>query len=259
MIFFIAGFEIIFIGLSMKRKLHGFLVLLIAFGTCTFAGAELYAGKRFFCPPCMPVLAHGFSAQKCSEEFELMQKQYTIEFGEEINFEVQNSTGAAASWRLLKDQDIVQSGAGNQSGALAFNIPGHYKIVFSAPGANAHLHADSATVEVLPARLKFNIVKAKLSKGIKQQDSIKGVTLTIPVEVFSYGDAPVSYGPFKGESSGIAGVTATLRQALKLSPGTHNITYELSGLAKSSGPSQIGFFSPLGEGYFYNFIISKSK
>lgn len=254
----------------MKRTLQSFLIFLFLVSyTYTFAAAKVCNGNRplFYAhfglinsgEKVAAIFASYVSAQKCSEEFEMMQKQYTIEFGEVIGFEVQNSTGAPASWQLIKDQKVIQSGSGNQTGSLPFNIPGNYKVVFSALGANHHLHADSATVNVLSTKLKFNIAKAKLSKGIKQQDSIKGVTLTIPVEVFSYFGAAVSYGPFKGESSGIAGVAATLKEPLKLLPGTHEIKYEVTGIVKSSGPAQIGFFSPLGEGYFYNFIISKSK
>ncbi len=201
---------------------------------------------------------HHEDSDDCGKAFFIEAANYVINHGTSQAFEVANPNNVPVSWNVVGNVEGQKSGTGNKTGALLFEKPGAYKIVFtSQPMGKFHALTETINVEVLSTNFTFLIDRAKLSGTIKQGDSVDGITLTVPVEISSTTNEKVKYGPFKNSTTGIDGIDFILEEQIELKPGINNVTFRLKGNAQTAGPAQIGFFNPKGEGYFYNFLISK--
>lgn len=192
----------------------------------------------------------------CSHAFIMDKTSYTIEYGSSVNFRVANFHQASLSWQLEGKKSL--SGTGAETGEIQFDQPGNYKITFSCPAtAKFAAYSDTATITVLPAVMKFLIDQASFNKTLASGQSASGIEITVPVQVSSYTGEAITYGPFRNTITGIDGLEVILDKQVTLKPGIHNLTFSLKGTPGSAGKGQIGFFNNSGEGFFYNFLISK--
>jgi|GEM_PF-1261161 len=207
--------------------------------------------------------APGFAAAQthdCGLSFSTEKSRYSVAYGEPTRIDLVNGTASAARWEISPASGTDKSsGEGNTTGDITFSKPGTYKVTFYGQGDATHpAHKAEAEVVVSAVRMKFLTGRAQLSGKIVRGASLDGITLSIPVEVASYNKEPVRFGPFSAGTSGIRGITASFAQEIMLRPGEHTLVFSLSGSASHSGRAQIGFFSPTGEGYFYNFQITEN-
>jgi hypothetical protein len=196
----------------------------------------------------------------CENPFNVAKKKQQIEFGTSLVVKVVNSTDAIANWQIESDLGIIKSGNGNSTESFLFSKPGNYKIIFSIPASGEHTtHADTAFVTVLPIKMVIHAEKAKLSGTPIVNQTMNGMTLLIPIEILSYKNETAEFGPCSTNSTGIDGITASFSKTVTLKPGMHDLQFDLSGTPNAAGPIQIGFFNFLGEGFFYNFLISSTQ
>lgn len=194
----------------------------------------------------------------CTKSFSVDRTNYVIKFGSSNNFQVANPFNVPISWNIVGSPQFQKSGHGNETGDIFFDTPGNYKVVFtsSAMGKYSSL-SETINVDVVATNFTFVMDKAKLSNDVKQGQSVDGITLTVPVVIASYNGEDIKFGPFKNSTTGIDGIDFILDEQIVLKPGINNVTFKLQGNAQNFGPAQIGLFDPNGEGYFYNFLISK--
>lgn len=196
----------------------------------------------------------------CENPFNVAKKNQQIEFGTSLIVRVINSTDAVASWQIENDLGIMKSGNGNSTEAFLYSKPGNYKIIFNVSASGDHTaHSDTAFVKVLPVKMVIHTEKAKLSATPMVNQTMNGMTLVMPIEIISYKGETAEFGPSSTNSTGIEGVTASFSKTVTLKPGIHELQFDLSGTPNAAGPIQLGFFNYLGEGFFYNFLISTSK
>jgi hypothetical protein len=206
---------------------------------------------------CASFLLH--AGPDCDEPFFIIQKQRKVVFGSTVNVKIANSTQESANWKLLDGSgNAINQGVGNETGAIVCSIPGIYKVVFAVRHSETHLpHIDTAIIEVVSQNLIFQVDNAILNGVPKKSMPINNVTITMPVVVQSFDNSSILISTERYMSTGIPGLYAFLSSPVELSPGTHQLTFQLLGHSKHSGNAQIGFFNQLGEGYFYNFIIAE--
>ena len=196
----------------------------------------------------------------CENPFNVAKKKQQIEFGTSLVVKVVNSTDAIANWQIESDLGIIKSGNGNNTEPFLFSKPGNYKIIFNVAASGDHIaHSDTAFVNVLPIKMVIHTEKAKLSGTPIVNQTMNGMTVLIPIEISSYKGEIAEFGPSSTNSTGIDGITASFSKTVKLKPGTHELQFDLSGTPNAFGPVQIGFFNYVGEGFFYNFLISNPK
>ena len=196
--------------------------------------------------------------EECSEPFVLDRTSYIIEYGNAINFKIANPYDVQINWIISGNSKGSKNGIGNETGTVLFDTPGNYQVTFSSSASGKYLaYTQVVNIVVQPNGLKFLIDKAKLSNPIVSGQSVEGIVLTIPVEVKSFDGSKVNYGSFKNSSTGIEGIDFVFDDQVELTPGIHDLKFKLHGTPQSSGPCQIGLFNLIGEGYFYNFLISK--
>jgi hypothetical protein len=205
-----------------------------------------------------------FAKNGCTEDddekFEITQRSHTIVYGSAVNFMVSNATDAIATWELYSGKQVIKSGTGNETAAIAFPIPGKYKLFFYVTEQSTHhLYKDSATIEVLSIKMKFLVDQASINKTVVTKDTLKETFIIIPVVVESYDNKSLTFNPAKTTITGVDGITMTLSESVVLSAGTHELKYKLTGIPASAGKAQVGFFNNRGEGFFYNFLVSKLK
>ena len=199
------------------------------------------------------------SAQEheCGYPFNIGQHKYKIGFGESIQVSVNNQTGKNAEWTVHPSRGVsAAQGIGDVAEGLQFSEPGIYKVTFVLQGDREHVQ--TATVEVSGINMRFNTKSITLSKPMVKGVSVDGTTLTIKVDVKTANKKEiVEYQSGNSSSTGILGITATMDGPVKLRNGSHDLTFHLSGTPMYSGTAQLGFFNPLGEGFFYNFLIAE--
>jgi hypothetical protein len=196
----------------------------------------------------------------CENPFNVAKKNQQIEFGTNLSLRVINSTEAVAAWQIESNAGIEKTGNGNSTEPFLFSKPGNYTIIFSIPASGEHTaHADTAFVTVLPIKMIIHTEKAKLSATPIVNQPMNGMTLLIPIEILSYKNETAEFGPCSTNSTGIDGITASFSKTVTLKPGMHDLQFDLSGTPNAAGPIQIGFFNFLGEGFFYNFLISSTQ
>lgn len=194
----------------------------------------------------------------CTKSFSVDRTNYVIKFGASNNFQVSNPFNVPISWKVTGSPRVEKSGQGSETGTIFFDTPGNYQVVFtSSPMGKYHALTETINVDVVPTNFTFEMDKAKLSSDVKQGQSVDGITLTVPVMIASYNGENIKFGPFKNTTTGIDGIDFILDDQIVLKPGVTNVIFKLRGSAQNSGPAQIGLFDPNGEGYFYNFLISK--
>jgi len=180
---------------------------------------------------------------------------HNIQFGQSLNLSVFNQTSETPSWQVSPVKGVSpSSGKGNTAESVQFNEPGRYEVTFTIPGDS---HRGLAIVEVSDTRMVFDTKSVVLSQPIKKGVSVEGTTLTIQVEVSSKNKKSVEYTAPKVSTAGVTGISAELKEPVKLKNGTHTLTFHLTGTPEYSGMAQLGFFNPLGEGFFYNFLIAE--
>jgi hypothetical protein len=190
----------------------------------------------------------------CSALFGGSTRRYTIQYGSSIDLEVFNQTTETPSWRVQPVKGVSKSsGQGNVAG-IQFNDPGRYEVTFTIPGDK---HKGTSIVEVSDVRMMFDTKSVVLSQPIEKGVSVDGATLTIQVEASSYHKKPLEYTARKISTTGVTGISAELKEPVKLKNGTHVLTFHLTGTPEYAGTAQLGFFNLLGEGFFYNFLIAE--
>lgn len=201
---------------------------------------------------------HHEHSDDCSKAFLIESTNYVINHGTSKTFEVKNLSGVPVTWNVVGNVEGQKSGVGNKTEPILFSKPGTYQVIFTSPemGKN-HALTETIAVEVVKNNLTFLINRASLSNTVRSGQSVDGITLTVPVEISSFNNENVKFGPFKNSTTGIDGIDFILDEQIELKPGINNVTFKLQGNAQTAGPAQIGFFDPKGEGYFYNFLISK--
>lgn len=205
----------------------------------------------------------GFAAAQthdCGLSFSTEKSRYSVVYGEPTRIDLANGSASVARWEITPATGMDKSsGEGNTTGDITFSKPGTYKVTFYGEGDATHpAHKAEAEVVVHAVGMKFHTGRALLSDKIVRGASLDGITLSIPVEITSYTKEPVRFGPFRAETSGIRGITLSFEKEIMLRPGEHTLVFSLSGNAAYSGRAQLGFFSPAGEGYFFNFQITEN-
>ena len=193
----------------------------------------------------------------CSHAFLIERANYTIEYGRSINILAINSNNVQMSWTLTGGNKNI-SGNGSETGLQLFETPGIYKVIFSSqPSANFPAHSETIEIVVKDVSMLFDVAAAQPSQTIYSGQSTEGLFITIPVIIKTYNGNQVNFGPFKSASTGIDGISITYDEQISLAPGKHNLKFKLHGTPAGSGPCQIRFYNSIGEGFFYNFLISK--
>jgi hypothetical protein len=194
----------------------------------------------------------------CKKPFELLQSNCKVEINSETNFEISNPHDLLVSWIILGNNNFQKSGIGNQTGKIRFEKPGKYELIYSSTSKDKFLaHSEKIIIEVLPTSFIFDVKNVKCSNSISKGNPVDGITLTIPIEIKSYNNEKVKFGPFKNSSTGIDGIDVVLDNELELSAGLNQVVFKLHGSPQDAGLAQLGFFNTIGEGFFYNFIINK--
>ena len=195
---------------------------------------------------------------ECNEAFSVGKLNHAVEYGSIVHLHVSNPYGVKISSNLsdfLKGEKINDDAT---DADVLFDKPGHYQITYSSTAMGKYLpHTETVSVEVAPEAIVFQMDKAVLSSTIVSGQATDGVVLTVPVIIKSFNGQKVKYGPFRNSSTGVDGIEVVFEQQVELTPGIHNLKFRIQGTPSQSGPCQIGFFNLLGEGYFYNFLISK--
>ena len=206
------------------------------------------------------ITKHSNEITDCENPFTVVKKNNQIEFGTTLSLMVINNTDEISNWQIQNNLGVLKTGVGNKTDDFLFSIPGKYRVIFSAPASGTHTaHADTAFVNVLPIKMVIHTEEAKISSTPILSQKVDGMYLLIPVEISSFKGESVEFGPFTSNSTGIDGISATFSKTEKLKPGIHELRFELTGTPSAAGPIQIGFFNFLGEGFFYNFLISNTK
>ena len=180
---------------------------------------------------------------------------HSIQYGQSLSLNVFNQTSEIPSWEVRPAKGVSpSSGKGNTAEGIQFNEPGRYEVTFTIPGDP---HKGLAIVEVSDTRMVFDTKSVVLSQPIKKGVSVEGTTLTIQVETSSKSKKSLEYTARKISTTGITGISAELKEPVKLKNGTQVLTFHLTGTPEYAGAAQLGFFNLLGEGFFYNFLIAE--
>ena len=194
---------------------------------------------------------------ECNEPFSVGKLNHTVTYGSKVHFHVSNPYGVKINSNL---SDFIKGGTvadDTTEADVLFDQPGKYQITYSSsPMGKYFAHTETVSVEVIPVGLTFLMDKATLSSSIVNGQSADGVLLSVPVEVKSFNGDKVKYGPFRNSATGVEGIEVVFDQ-IELTPGQHVLKFKLQGTPQQSGPCQIGVFNLIGEGFFYNFLISK--
>lgn len=223
------------------------------------AASWLHRALGVFFMPAVLFLMGGLAAAQshdhdCGVLFHVGSNEYVVQYGEPVQVTLLNESGATASWTVSPaPNEGKSSGSGNATDRMVFKKPGTYRVVFSGTDG----HRAEATVTVSDTKMRFLTDRAEFSQQIRQGTNTEGITLTIPVEISSYHKQPLTFGPMKNTSTGIAGITVDLPEEVKLRQGMNRITFRLSGVPAGAGKAQLGFFNHLGEGFFHNFLIAE--
>lgn len=190
----------------------------------------------------------------CSALFGGSAKKYTIEYGSSIQLDVFNQTAEIPNWRVEPTKGVSKSNGQGNVADIQFNNPGKYEVTFTIPGDK---HQGTSIVEVSDVHMLFDTKSVVLSQPIKKGVSVDGATLTIEVEASSYHKKTLEYTAQKISTTGVTGISAELKEPVKLKNGKQVLTFHLTGTPEYTGTAQLGFFNPLGEGFFYNFLIAE--
>lgn len=195
---------------------------------------------------------------ECNEPFSVSKLNHTVEYGSLVHFHVSNPYGVKINSNLSDFLNGAKVADDATDVEVLFDKPGKYQISYSSLPTGKYLaHTETVYVEVTPVALTFLIDKATLSSSIANGQSADGIILSVPVDVKSFNGDKVKYGPFHNSSTGVSGIDIVFDQQIELTPGTHVLKFKLQGTPQQSGPCQLGFFNLIGEGFFYNFLISK--
>ncbi|MEC4051062.1 hypothetical protein OX284_016625 [Flavobacterium sp. SUN046] len=196
--------------------------------------------------------------EECNEPFTVGKLKHSIEYGSSVHLRVSNPYGVKITSNLSDFlKGAIQDNENNEVDVY-FDTPGTYQITYSSSPMGKYLaYTETVSIEVSPISFKFLMDKAVLSSSIVSGKLTDEVFLTVPVEVKSYNGEKAKYGPFKNSSTGVDGIEVVFDEQVELTPGVHYLKYRLQGTPAGSGPCQIALFNLLGEGYFYNFLISK--
>lgn len=199
-------------------------------------------------------------AQHECHEFSLSGHVYQIGYGESVSIDAATDTHSARpSWSVSPQKGVSAiQGEGNSTGALVFNEPGTYEVTFTVPAhGTVPARTDKATVQVSGEKMKFLTDRIVFSKTLVKGQPADGIVLSVPVEIRSLKDKAVSYGPVQLQTTGVTGIVATLDEPVRLKSGMNTVSFRLSGTPEYAGPAQLGFFNPMGEGFFLNFKIAE--
>lgn len=196
--------------------------------------------------------------EECNEPFTVGKLKHAIAYGSSVRLRVSNPYGVKITSNLSDFLKGYKQEDGGNEVEVYFDTPGKYQITYSSLAMGKYLaHSETVSIEVSPISFNFLMDKASLSSSIVSGKSSDGIILTVPVEIKSYNGEKTKYGPFKNVSTGVDGIEVVFDEQVELTPGVHYLKYKLQGTPAGSGPCQIAFFNLLGEGYFYNFLISK--
>jgi hypothetical protein len=163
-----------------------------------------------------------------------------ISYGEPISKNFINTRHLEeAAWLItnLADQSILREGRGISLLDLIFDIPGDYRIDFSA---TEHEHDESGCkhsnlpnsilLTVSTHNIKYFTKDCKLSKELKGGADASGTVLSIPVEINSFNNTKVEV-PTSISSVGIeANILGKLDDTQEvLSKGTYSLNFILTG------------------------------
>ena len=158
------------------------------------------------------------------------------------------------SWVIKNDMGVTLFSGNKEVSNLVFEIPGNYTLDIHDKRKHEttvceHIHfPEKVTIEVMPAKLDFDLNSIKFSKEIAGNQSAKGITLSLNVNLESYDKSDVKYS----KSLSSFGVGSTISGKVKdgeviLKPGINKLEFVLEGQAEAGNNIQLNFVDLNGE------------
>jgi hypothetical protein len=175
------------------------------------------------------------------------EKMIVICYGEKLPEEVLSNIGLENLQIQILDtkRNLIDSFSYATNHNFQFTVPGAFQLVLKSEDASAHKvgekvgecnheeHDKRFQLIVLPYRMEFNLNEVTFSTEIVGGMEMRGQTVTIPVQFFSFKNESQEFPGLRVLS---AGVNTTIQGKTTdapffLNPGLNDITFSLEGIA----------------------------
>jgi hypothetical protein len=187
----------------------------------------------------------------CFEMYSQNVTEICITYGESIQL---GKVNGSANFTVL-GEDTTVSLNGAEINSFVFSKPGKYKILiavkepFTVGDCNHASLPKQINVSVSRTKMHFDGDKMQFSSPITKNKDMEGTTLSIPVFIETFDGKPII---LNNEVVNVAGIGSSLTAKLnttnlKLSEGSHILTYTLSGKVSENAYLMFDFINSDGK------------